>query len=62
MALPPPHTAPLPAPSRRMEAFDLKVVVEVVGQMLAHSARSGGTLAGAMVWSAAHNDSEDQDG
>ena len=45
-----------------MEASDLKVVVEVVGQMLAHSARSGGTLAGAMVWSAAHNDSEDQDG
>ncbi|GAX81830.1 hypothetical protein CEUSTIGMA_g9258.t1 [Chlamydomonas eustigma] len=43
-------------------ASDLRVVVEVVRQLLVHSSDTGGALAGAMIWSAALNDSDDQDG
>lgn len=46
----------------RSQASDLKVVVEVVRQMLLHSSKTNGAFAGAMIWNAAHNDSDDQDG
>ncbi len=47
---------------RRSEASDVQVLLEVVRQMMVQSALEGGPLAGAMIWSAAHNDSDDQDG
>lgn len=46
----------------KSELADLKVLVEVMRQILLNSARTNGSLAGIMFWSAAHNDSDDQDG
>ncbi len=38
------------------------MLLGVTYQMLADSARSGGGLAGVMLWNGAHNYSDDQDG
>ncbi|KAG1669384.1 hypothetical protein FOA52_004035 [Chlamydomonas sp. UWO 241] len=46
----------------RSLADDVKVVFEVMRQILLKSAQRGGALAGAMFWSAGHNDTSDQDG
>lgn len=64
----PPTPPPLPAHPSKEEPKKRRALLAVVYRLLADSAsggagrHGGGTLAGALLWNGAHNDTADQDG